>query len=124
MKKILISPSKYVQGEGELYNLASYLEDFSKKVLLVSSKTGRERVQDYLNKTFEDNSLEVIYGEFNKECTKNEIKRMEKLADENNCGVFIGLGGGKVIDTAKAIRIFLFSLKYSCSINYFIYHYN
>lgn len=102
MKKIMISPSKYVQGEDELYNLGTYVNEFSNRALLVASKVDQERVQNYLDKTIEKDSIVLVYGEFGEECTKAEIDRMRKLAAENNCGVFIGLGGGKALDTAKA----------------------
>jgi len=102
MKKILISPSKYIQGEGELYNLGIYVKDFGKKALLVASKVDQKRVQDYIDKALLKNPFEIVYGEFKEECTKNEIERMRSISADNECNVFIGLGGGKALDTAKA----------------------
>ncbi len=102
MKKVMISPSKYIQGEDELYNLGTYVKEFSSKALLVASKVDQERVQNYLDKALETDSFEIVYGQFGEECTKKEIARLQKLAEDNNCGVFIGLGGGKSLDTAKA----------------------
>lgn len=102
MKKVMISPAKYIQGEDELYNLGTYVSDFSNKALLVASKVDQARVQKYLDKALENSSIEIVFGEFKEECTRNEINRMKKLAEDNNCGVFIGLGGGKALDTAKA----------------------
>jgi len=102
MIKVMISPSKYVQGEGELYNLGEYVRDFSDKALLIASKADQARVQDYIDKAIIKDSFEIFYGEFKEECTKKEIERLRKLAEEKGCGVFIGLGGGKALDTAKA----------------------
>jgi len=102
MKRIFISPSKYIQGENELFNMGKYIKDFSDKVLLVASKADQGRVQEYLDVILEDKTLEIVYGEFGEECTSEEIDRMTGLANEKNCGVIIGLGGGKAIDTAKA----------------------
>ncbi|MHB8065182.1 MAG: glycerol dehydrogenase [Ruminiclostridium sp.] len=102
MKKVMISPSKYIQGEDELYNLGTYVNEFSDRALLVASKVDQARVQNYIDKALENNSFVLVYGEFGEECTKKEIERMKKLAEDNNCGVFIGLGGGKSLDTAKA----------------------
>lgn len=102
MKKVMISPSKYIQGEDELYNLGAYVKEFSDRALLVASKIDQARVQEYLDKAINRDSFVLVYGEFGEECTKNEISRMKKLAEDNNCGVFIGLGGGKALDTAKA----------------------
>ncbi len=102
MKKVMISPSKYIQGENELYNLGAYVKEFSDKALLVASKVDQERVQKYLDKALESNPFTLVCGEFKEECTKNEVARMKKLAEDNDCGVIIGLGGGKSLDTAKA----------------------
>jgi len=102
MKKVFISPSKYIQGEGELKNLGVYVKDFGKRALLVASKIDQARVQSCLDQAVKDNPFEIIYGEFKEECTKSEIERMQKIAEEKGCKVFIGLGGGKALDTAKA----------------------
>jgi len=102
MRKVMISPSKYIQGEDELYNLGTYVNEFTSRALLVASKVDQARVQNYIDKAIAKDSFVLVYGEFSEECTRNEIERMKKLAQDNNCGVFIGLGGGKALDTAKA----------------------
>ncbi|MBZ9622050.1 glycerol dehydrogenase [Clostridium sp. FP2] len=103
MKKMLISPSKYIQGQGELCNLGDYVTAYGKKVLFVAHKDDQARVQKQLDKTLEKGDFELVYGEFKGECTINEIERLRKLAVENECDVFVGLGGGKAIDTAKSV---------------------
>lgn len=102
MKKVMISPSKYVQGEGELNNLGAYVNDFADKAMLVASKVDQERVQKFLDEAVKRNPFKIFYSEFREECTKKEIQRIKALAEEKGCGVFIGLGGGKALDTAKA----------------------
>ena len=101
MRKIMISPSKYIQGQDELINLGALVLEFSGKALLVASKDDQARVQAHLDRAIEKNPFEIVYGQFGEECTKREINRMVKLAEDNNCGVIIGLGGGKALDTAK-----------------------
>jgi glycerol dehydrogenase len=106
MKKVFISPSKYLQGQGELGNLGLYVNSYGKKALFIASRDDQARVQNSLDKAQELNPFDIVYGSFNEECTKNEIERLIKLSKENDCDVFIGLGGGKALDTAKAISHF------------------
>ena len=43
MAKILISPSKYLQGAGEMKNLGTYAAKSGKKALVLISKGGYKR---------------------------------------------------------------------------------
>ncbi|MGI5849213.1 MAG: glycerol dehydrogenase [Christensenellales bacterium] len=102
MRKTMISPSKYIQGENELQNLGEYVLDFSRKALLVASDADQNRVQNYIDEAIKKHTFQIVYGKFNEECTKKEIARMQDMAQRDGCGVIIGLGGGKALDTAKA----------------------
>ena len=103
MKKILISPSKYVQDNGALADLGEYVLAFGKKALLVASKDDQGRVQSVLDEAIKKNNFDLVYGGFNLECTSEEVERLVSVCKENKCEVVIGLGGGKALDTAKAV---------------------
>jgi len=106
MKRILVSPSKYVQGEGELNNLGEYLKPFGGKALLVASNEDQARVQIQLDAAIEKNPFELISCGFRGECSKIEVARIKEIAEKNNYDVIIGLGGGKAIDTAKTLGFY------------------
>lgn len=103
MRKILTSPSKYVQGKDELYNIGDYVTIYGRKALLVAHKDDQARVQDYLDKAVAKGGFEFVTGGFGGECTLKEIGRLEQFAAAEGCDVIVGLGGGKALDTAKAI---------------------
>lgn len=58
-----------------------------------------ERFEGYLS----EHGLPPVHVAFNGEASDNEINRVVAIARENDNDVIIGLGGGKTIDSAKAI---------------------
>ncbi len=106
MKKVLISPSKYLQGKDVLLSLGEIVSEYGTKALMVASKADLSHVAEVLEKAEAIRPIETVYGEFGGECTSNEIERLRKVVKESGCDVIIGLGGGKALDTAKATSHF------------------
>lgn len=106
MSRILISPSKFVQGSKELLNLGKHIETFGSKALIVASNDDLGRTKKAIEESFKGKDLEIIYGGFSEECTKKEIGRLSILAKEKDVDIVIGIGGGKALDTAKATAHF------------------
>lgn len=103
MANILISPSKYVQAPGELGRLGSYAEKYGKKALVLITASGYKRVGAKVDASFAGVATEVVYDYFNGECSKSEINRLIGIVEAQGCDLVIGIGGGKVLDTAKAV---------------------
>ena len=106
MSTVFISPSKYVQGPNEMDNIGSYTKQLGKKALCLISKGGYKRQGNQIEKSFEKNEVQVVFDYFNGECSKNEINRLKEIVKENQCDVMIGVGGGKIFDTAKAVAYY------------------
>lgn len=106
MANILISPGKYVQGAGEMKKLGGYAEKYGKKALILITASGYKRIGNIVEESFQNSSVEIVFDYFNGECSKNEINRLIGLMDENGCDMVIGIGGGKILDTSKAVAYY------------------
>lgn len=103
MATIFISPSKYVQGPGEMNHLGSYVEKLGKNALCIISAGGQKRHGEQIRVSFAASAAGVVFETFNGECSYTEIHRLEKIVREKGCDVVVGVGGGKIFDTAKAV---------------------
>lgn len=106
MARILISPNKFVQGAKELKNLGKHVSAFGKRALIVASEDDLSRTKVSMEESLLGTDIEFIYGGFAEECTKVEIDRLSKLANEKAVDIVVGVGGGKALDTAKATAHF------------------
>ena len=102
MANTIISPNRYVQGRGELKNLPEHAKKLGKKLFVIISASGLKRVRDLLAKSFENTGMELVFEEFQGECCETEIKRLGSRFQENKCDLVVGVGGGKIHDSAKA----------------------
>ena len=106
MAKILISPSKYVQGAGEMGKLYEYAKNYGKKALVLITASGYKRVGGIVEESFAGKDVEVVFDYFNGECSKTEINRLIEVMKEKGCDLVIGVGGGKILDTCKAVAYY------------------
>lgn len=103
MRKAFISPSKYVQNEGALYDLGKYVKLYGNSALLIAQKDDVGRVKKQLDETSKKYEVTFVTSDFGGECSRQEVSRLKEVAAKANCEVVIGLGGGKAIDTAKCV---------------------
>ncbi|OUP82943.1 glycerol dehydrogenase [Lachnoclostridium sp. An169] len=106
MANILISPGKYVQGAGELGKLGEYAEKYGKKALILITASGYKRCGGIVEEGFKNSSTEIVFDYFNGECSKTEINRLTAIMEKEGCDLVIGIGGGKILDTAKAVAYY------------------
>ena len=60
MRKALICPTKYVQGEDELLNLGYFVKTFGKSALLIAHPDDINRVKDKLDKTCDKFNITLV----------------------------------------------------------------
>ena len=103
MRKALICPTKYVQGENEILNLGYFVKTFGTSALLIAHPDDVNRQRQKLAATAEKFNIEFVESGFQGECSRQEAAKLKAKAKETNCDCIIGLGGGKAIDTAKCV---------------------
>ncbi len=84
MRKALILPTKYVQGEDELLNLGYFVSTFGSKALLIANPADVDRIRPQLDETAEKFGVSFIEGGFSGEVTRAETKRLQHVGQKNN----------------------------------------
>lgn len=97
------SPSKYIQGANVLNQIGEYTKNFGKKALILSDDVVWGITGGPIEKSFAEENLEFHLVNFQGEASINEINRVIDEGKEANVDFVIGVGGGKAIDSAKAI---------------------
>ena len=103
MERIFASPSRYVQGKGVLKHGLSHIKDLGKKVLLLTDETVWKIAGEELFENLKAADLDPVKEIFGGEASANEIDRIVSKAKSESIEVIAALGGGKAIDTGKAV---------------------
>lgn len=102
MSKIICSPGAYVQGNGEIKRLAGYCQKIGvEKAYLIVDKFIYETYKEQIESSFKVNGMPYVMTVFGGECSEVEIEKHQKKLE--GADVILGIGGGKTLDTAKAV---------------------
>jgi glycerol dehydrogenase len=102
MKQTAIFPGRYVQAEGALAGLGEEIQRLGAKALLIAGSTARNKILPAYLPAWQ-RLVSVTVERFGGESSEEEIQRLAGVAKEQGCDVVVGIGGGKAIDTAKAV---------------------
>jgi glycerol dehydrogenase len=95
-------PGRYVQGRGALSRLGKELARLGKRHFLLCSPHPLEHLLPPLLPELEQEGA-VRVERFGRECTDQEIERLLGAALDFGAQTIAALGGGKTLDTAKAV---------------------
>ncbi|GEQ34451.1 glycerol dehydrogenase [Marinilactibacillus psychrotolerans] len=102
-KFIFRSPSRYIQGAGVINDLAKETEMIGQSPLLIADEVVWRITQEAIDSSFLNSKSDYHYEQFNGEASRKEIDRLANVGKEKHADLVIGVGGGKTLDTAKAI---------------------
>lgn len=99
---VLASPSRYVQGKGALARLGAQLTQIGTAPLVVADDVVWELVGKTVTDGFAEAGLTVARVPFGTYATPEEVDGLVTAIRDGGHDVVVGLGGGSVIDAAKA----------------------
>jgi len=88
--RVMISPARYVQGDGVLDHLGRYLELVpGKNVAILISENGQKRFGERISQSLKNAKVRFAIGQFGGECSIEEITKHEKsFSSSNGTGLF------------------------------------
>lgn len=106
MLTIIQSPSKYIQGSGALKEVGKYAGMLADHYLIIADDFVMNLTKNTLVQSFKDVSIPAYFEIFKGECSKKEINRLGEILHQQHCKGVVGVGGGKALDTAKAVAYY------------------
>jgi glycerol dehydrogenase len=101
--KVLLAPSRYVQGPDALADIADHLATFGiGNPLILVDPNARGAIQGSITRSLESKGMRHVFAEFQGECTWGEIRRVADMCRRGRHDAIISCGGGKTMDTGRA----------------------
>lgn len=105
MLSIFCAPSRYVQGRDATSKLGDEMKKLglTGRAVIIAGSSAAELLHEIWLAALSDAGIALNIVEFRGECSQEEINRCKKIAKDERATVIIGAGGGKVLDTARAV---------------------
>lgn len=102
-ERIFTSPAKYIQGKNAIEKIGTELKEVGSQAAVIADKIVWEIAGNKVVDTLKKENIHSTEIMFNGESSEEEINRITQEAKSSGATIVIGVGGGKTLDTAKAI---------------------
>ena len=105
MLSVFCAPARYVQGPDATDFLGQEMSKLglAGKVMIVAGKSALKLLRESWESKLPAAGYSVLIEKFSGECSKVEIDRLVHIAKKEKVDVIVGAGGGKVLDTSRAV---------------------
>ena len=104
----IISPSAYIQGKNELHQLGQHtLALGATRAYVIADPVIFEQYHTVITTSLNEVNLPFHFIRFNGECSEVEVDRLKTDMVVTKSDIVIGIGGGKTLDTAKAVAFYM-----------------
>ncbi len=105
MMSVFCSPARYTQGKDATRILGREMSGLglAGPALLLAGASAIRLLMPHWKETFDAAGIAFAVQPFGGECSLTEIARVTAAAREHRARVIVGAGGGKVLDTARAV---------------------
>jgi glycerol dehydrogenase len=105
MLSIFCAPSRYTQGRNATASLGREIAGLGLPgpALILAGRSAIALLSEVWKASLDDAGIAYSVMHFAGECTSAEIERAKQVARQVGAGVIVGAGGGKVLDTARAV---------------------
>jgi glycerol dehydrogenase len=100
---MLLAPGRYIQGAGAINEIGTHAARIGSKALLSGGKTALSVGGQAIKASLEAANVGCVQEDFMGECSNKEIQRLKEVGQSNGVDLIIAAGGGKMIDTGKAV---------------------
>ena len=103
MTDLFLGPKRYVQRPGALAEAAAGIRVFGRRPLILADELVHSILHPVLENTLPAAGLTPLQVRFGVECSRGEIERVAAIGRAERVDVIVGTGGGKAIDTSRAV---------------------